>query len=515
MGLVGLTCANCKNEFEMEAMAGQQVVCPACRQFVLVPGTPEELPTWFLSRDGQQYGPYTMAQLQKMVSAGKLQPADLIWKEGMPTWVEARSIPEIKAVMELEASLVPVHVAEAGPPAYLAGGAGGYFQPGGAEGTPFWSDLWVIIRRIVAWNLPKVPLTDSENQLLQARGIENEIARKYLAWRRSILLAVAVTTGIGAIIYFITSLVQLSIELDLPGGKLTIPLSPFGVFTVVIRILCQFALPATAILAFIFWARLRLSRRLIVIGWLVSFLTPLVIALFPLNWLFSVPPLANEQEQMAAHAVLGFLGGLAYFITFTPTVLSLIPGVLRACVRVKALLPESIISGWFLLAGAPLYALLLLVTFITINQLAGNALLILGVLLFMGAPLAFLFGGQLFIRPLTEDRDIRKIRYIQLVYAATAGVAMLLLLIYLFTAKFFGKTIMGFSSATSLFLPWTVIQYYIDFMGRSLFTSTLFADLLLWMNFSVWHHLSQFNQTDHARNYDQLMGQVGDMLHKG
>jgi hypothetical protein len=212
--------------------------------------------------------------------------------------------------------------------------------------------------------------------------------------------------------------------------------------------------------------------------------------------------------------MFGLLGGLAYFVTFTPTVLSLIPGVLRSCTRVKALLPESIIAGWFLLAGVPLYALLLLVTFITINQLAGNALLILGVLLFMGAPLTFLFGANLFIRPLTEAREFWKIRIIQIIYSATAGLAVLLLIVYLFTGTFFGRTIMGFSSDRAFFLPWKLIQFYIEFMGRSLFTSTLFADLLLWMNFSVWHHLREFGQSDEAKKYDQLMGEFGELLRK-
>ena len=40
------------------------------------------------------------------------------------------------------------------------------------------------------------------------------------------------------------------------------------------------------------------------------------------------------------------------------------------------LLPQSIITGWFLIASVPFYGLLLFVTFVTINQFAGNALLV-------------------------------------------------------------------------------------------------------------------------------------------
>jgi GYF domain 2 len=515
MAAVGLTCANCQNEFETEAAPGQQVVCPACRQFVLVPGAPAELPSWFLSRDGQQYGPYTIAQLQKMVGAGQLQPGDMAWKEGMAGWAEARTIPDLFSVPAADPSLVPVHLATAGQPEYRATGAGMLFRAGGPVGPPFWADLWVLIRRGFAWNLGNVRVLDSENKRLRARGLENETAQKYLVWRRSILLIVAVASFISALIFLITALTRsYTISLSIEDVDLNVAISPFGVFTEVVRVLAQFALPTTAILACVFWARLRLSRRLILIGWLVSFLTPLAIALFPLHWLFNVPHFDTEQQRVAAHAIFGLLGGLAYFVTFTPTVLSLIPGVLRGCVRVKALLPQSVIAGWFLLAGVPLYALLLLVTFITINQLAGNALLIFGILLFMAAPLAYLIGAGLFVRPLAEGKDIRKIGYIQVAYTVLAGVALLLLIIYLFTAEFFGKAIMGFSSATSILLPWNLIEYYIEFAGRSLFTGILVADVLMLMNLSVWHHLSEFQKTEHGQKYDQLMAQLGTALGK-
>ena len=73
-----------------------------------------------------------------------------------------------------------------------------------------------------------------------------------------------------------------------------------------------------------------------------------------------------------------------------PAVLSLLPGVLRGCLRIKALIPESILPGLFLVAATPLYILLFLVIFTTVNQVIGDLLLVLGILALLGAPMLYL-----------------------------------------------------------------------------------------------------------------------------
>jgi hypothetical protein len=47
------------------------------------------MPTWYVSRRGQKEGPYSDAQLKGLAVNGTLTAADLIWKEGLPTWVSA------------------------------------------------------------------------------------------------------------------------------------------------------------------------------------------------------------------------------------------------------------------------------------------------------------------------------------------------------------------------------------------------------------------------------------------
>lgn len=47
---------------------------------------------WYYSHGEEQLGPLTASQLKKLAAAGKLAPADLVWKEGMDDWVAASSI---------------------------------------------------------------------------------------------------------------------------------------------------------------------------------------------------------------------------------------------------------------------------------------------------------------------------------------------------------------------------------------------------------------------------------------
>ena len=47
---------------------------------------------WYCESDGKQQGPLTALQLKQLADAGKLQPADPVWREGMTQRVPARSV---------------------------------------------------------------------------------------------------------------------------------------------------------------------------------------------------------------------------------------------------------------------------------------------------------------------------------------------------------------------------------------------------------------------------------------
>jgi uncharacterized protein DUF4339 len=50
---------------------------------------------WYFSKHGTQLGPVSSSQLRQLVHTGQVLPTDLIWKEGMPTWVAAGSVEDL------------------------------------------------------------------------------------------------------------------------------------------------------------------------------------------------------------------------------------------------------------------------------------------------------------------------------------------------------------------------------------------------------------------------------------
>src|SRR5205814_4381998 len=47
---------------------------------------------WYYSIDGDRQGPVGSADLKKLAEAGTLKPGDLVWRDGMTDWAQAKSI---------------------------------------------------------------------------------------------------------------------------------------------------------------------------------------------------------------------------------------------------------------------------------------------------------------------------------------------------------------------------------------------------------------------------------------
>jgi len=47
---------------------------------------------WYIAQNGQRVGPISEAELRQQAAAGKIQPSDMIWKQGMDKWVPASKV---------------------------------------------------------------------------------------------------------------------------------------------------------------------------------------------------------------------------------------------------------------------------------------------------------------------------------------------------------------------------------------------------------------------------------------
>ena len=51
---------------------------------------------WYVGKaDGQREGPLQLSQLKQRIAAGQLTGETLVWKDGMPDWVPAQTVPEL------------------------------------------------------------------------------------------------------------------------------------------------------------------------------------------------------------------------------------------------------------------------------------------------------------------------------------------------------------------------------------------------------------------------------------
>ena len=62
--------------------------------------TPPPMPTvsYFVAVNGQQSGPFTMAQLQQLAATGQFTPDTLVWKNGMAGWAAAKDVAEVASL---------------------------------------------------------------------------------------------------------------------------------------------------------------------------------------------------------------------------------------------------------------------------------------------------------------------------------------------------------------------------------------------------------------------------------
>lgn len=84
--------------------------------------------TWRYVQNGQPSTPVDTAALQSLLSNGTLPPDTYVWKEGMPSWLPAKSLPEFE-------NCRPANFASAAPPVPGAGNAMPP-NPPGSPGTP-------------------------------------------------------------------------------------------------------------------------------------------------------------------------------------------------------------------------------------------------------------------------------------------------------------------------------------------------------------------------------------------
>ena len=79
-----------------------------------VPGAPET--AYYVVLGGQQSGPYKVSQLRPLVQQGRIDPATMVWAQGMPAWTPAGQVAELQPLFPTFPPPVPGATSGAMPP---------------------------------------------------------------------------------------------------------------------------------------------------------------------------------------------------------------------------------------------------------------------------------------------------------------------------------------------------------------------------------------------------------------
>ena len=58
-------------------------------------GVPRPARNWFVILQGRQSGPFSMGEINSMISGGTVTSGSYVWKQGMADWLPASQIPEL------------------------------------------------------------------------------------------------------------------------------------------------------------------------------------------------------------------------------------------------------------------------------------------------------------------------------------------------------------------------------------------------------------------------------------
>jgi hypothetical protein len=265
-----------------------------------------------------------------------------------------------------------------------------------------------VIRRMTLLDFQRERATQQERALLAASPtpITHPVAQDFAAWRHSLLWVAAGAALLNAV----SQLVGFNpLAESVPAaardaiGVANLALVDNASRALLIVLFIGTFLVAVAALT---WRHPRGSGLLARIGWLVMFLTPLVLAGVPYTRLMDLSHLPEQAKEQVSTS-LGAALALGVFFNVGPRAVALFPGIIRSSLAVKTLLPESSVPGWAVATIAPLYVVFLWVLVTGLLQTQASFFLLGGLACLTLSPLVFVLRRRALIRPQTPHDAAR------------------------------------------------------------------------------------------------------------
>ena len=278
--------------------------------------------------------------------------------------------------------------------------------------------LGISMRRAYRLDIKTDEVLPSERAHLEAQAshIRNPEHQAFLAWRRSVLLLVALMFVPLTISRFIETW-QLQ---HIPGaGRIFtfLPVIAEAVFCIVMFDQLRN------------WAQWKKQRRILFIAWAIYFIAPFAMYLYPYRGAYDGTAgyyaaralLSNDSLPLKFtrghwHMVVGMKFGIAALLLLGPKIISLMPGLIRASIVTKLLFPGTTAPGWLMMLAAPLYALFAYIIVLLPYQITGSWQFLAGNAGILFAQVFIAIAGRKMTVPLTHEEANHRIHRSWLAY---------------------------------------------------------------------------------------------------
>jgi len=297
------------------------------------------------------------------------------------------------------------------------------------------------------------------------------------------------------ILFFSAIAAALDTSLDLPG------FTGFGKLIFILPALGPWVMFAFTIAAAFFWNNWRRSSWLLKIGWGVSFILPLIPAIFPLEHIYTSEVLDyyNSTDDLKAQLQgVKIIVAIAYTFQILPIIISFPGGSMRAALRIRAVFPDSSLSSWILVISAPFYSVLILMALVVVLQLAGNVLLILGTILLTINPWTYVVFRRLLVAVSTPTTE-RRLDLLQRCTGISNLIGFLLIILYVISSEEIRQYIEVAGIVRLAVVSWS----------RTIVTTVLFCDIYLRMTVTQWKRDGERRQEGNGDRIDSLFGAIG------
>lgn len=360
--------------------------------------------------------------------------------------------------------------------------------------------------RVVAPDHPQSAPMPGEIVRLRAAGHGAPQALRYLAWRRSVLLAILPVLAGAAVLA----------GAERAGRPPSSGLTPVGVALDLVPALTAWSAPLAACIALLAWTRPDRRMRLFLLVWGLSVLLPILTAFVPLE----VRIESTVLRRLSAASELVLPGTAAWVVqllrtalaadhalVLLPVLFSLPAGALRGGTRLKAFLPFAPLPGWLLVAIAPFSALLTMTIFVLVGQVTGAAMLAVAAVLLALAPLQYVRWRDAWLETGRDPAAARVRRRAGLAGLVCLAAGIVALLAWALSAEVLGVRLIGGERA--LLAPAGIARALLELIGRSLLAGIVCAQLLLALTIRHWAALARLDPAEMAAQDVEARALVG------